>query len=122
MHNTLLHRLEWDSDSFQEVWTCKVKTCTFLAFVDLLDDAFYLRMAWDGRVNEVVARFLGFPLFLSKVEGFVVLLDKILEAGVINLVVKIEVDTSLVIEVEQSQDIGPLNHDHAVQSDLTEMQ
>ena len=57
-------------------------------------------MLWDGRVNEVVARFLGFPLFLSKVEGFVVLLDKILEAGVINLVVKIEVDTSLVIEVE----------------------
>ena len=122
MHNTLLHRLEWDSDSFQEVWTRKVKTGTFLALMDLLDDAFYLRMAWDGRVNEVVARFLGFPLFFSKVEGFVVLLDKVFEAGVINLVVKIEVDTSLVIEVEESQDIGPLNHDHAVQSDLTEMQ
>ena len=48
---------------------------------------------------------------MAEKEAVFVLPDKALQAGVVDLVVKVGVDSPLVVEVEQPEDVRPLDHD-----------
>ena len=114
--------LEGHFDLVEEVGAGEVEVGAALALVDLLDDPFYVGVLGGGGVDEVVAGLLGVELLVAEVEGLVVVLDKVLEAGVVDFVVKVGVDAPLVVEVEQPENVGPLHHYHAVEPGLRQMQ
>ena len=114
--------LEGHANLVEEVGAGEVEVGAPLTLVDLLDDPLDVGVLGGGGVDEVVAGLLGVELLVAEVEGLVVALDKVLEAGVVNFVVEVGVDSPLVVEVEQPQDVRPLNHDHAVESGLRQVQ
>ena len=59
---------------------------------------------------------------MTEEEAAFVLPDEALQAGVVDLVVEVGVDSPLVVEVEQPEDVRPLDHDEAVEPGLGQVQ
>jgi len=115
MLDAILHNLERDSDVIHEVRA-------FLALMNFLNDSFDLRVFGSGRIDEVIARHMRAFLLMPKVEGILVAFDEVLKARIVDFVIEVRVYSSLVVEVEQSQNVCPLNHNQAVKPSLTEVQ
>ena len=118
----ILYILIGDSNFMQEVRTGKIKTGALLALMDFLDDSLQLGVLWSGRVDEVVAGLRVIKLLLAEVEGVVVALDEVFQASIVHFIVEVRVDSPLVVEIEQPQDVRSLNHNQAVKPQLAEMQ
>ena len=119
---TVHYILKGDSNSIQEEGTGKIKIGAFLALMNFLDDSFQLGMLWSGRVDEIVAGLRGIKLLLAEVEGVVVALDEFFQAGIVHFIVEVRVDSPLVVEIEQPQDVHSLNHNQTVKPQLAEVQ
>ena len=110
MPDAILYVFIGNPNSVQEVGTGEIKIGAFLALMNFLDDSFQFRMLWSGRVYEIVAGFRDIKLLLAEVEGFTVAFDEVFQACVVDFIIKVRVDPPLVVEVEQSQDVGSLHH------------
>ena len=75
-----------------------------------------LRIRW---IDEVIAWQEGIFLFLTEVEGVFVSFDEFFQALIVNFVVKIRIDSSLIVEVEESENISSLHHYEAIKPGLT---
>ena len=50
-------------------------------------------------------------MFLAE-KTFILSADEVVEAGVVNYIIHVRVYSSLIVEVEESEDVCPLDHDH----------
>ena len=89
MINAISHYFVVELEPSQEIWTGKEHTCALFAEVYFLNHILDFRILRSSRIDKVV-RWKLIPLLLvAKVEGIVVVFDKILQARVVDLGIKI---------------------------------
>ena len=110
MINTLSNNLGSEIVPSHKIWTGKVQICTLFAEVYFLNHILYFPILRTISVDKIVTR-ISVPLLLvAKIEGLLIFLDKTLQARVVNIIVKVRVDSPLIVQIEQPDDICSFDH------------